>query len=118
MLSLGGDDLPIRDTTVVAQDRITCEFKLIHPVVRVRCIDHDLSIPKHLPGPPQMTGFRRLRHVTGCMGPHHVARNAESRGHVILSDAAAGRLKALRCPGLRLVPAERRYDHHRSNRDD
>jgi hypothetical protein len=98
-------------TEVEAGDGFSDRYKLVNVTKTIRGLDREQSQYTNVPGTDQIMGFRRAIYKEDCMGSLQLARDEEYKGHILVNEELATRLRALgRNKGIGLYSPAQIYE--------
>ena len=87
LLKLAPEEVQFFDAEVKCKDGILTDYKLLNATSKIIGIDHDKSIYTMIEGAPDaILGFKYLTYKPECMRNHHLARDEEYLGNLLVTN--------------------------------
>jgi hypothetical protein len=101
-----GQDVQLVDVHVRTRDGELSGYRIVNVTTLVKTIDHSASEYTLIPGTNAIMGFRKLVVFPDALGQHALARDAEYKSNLMVSDPLGEFLKGLRLGGVGLYRPE------------
>jgi len=96
LMTHAGADVEFVDIRIITRNGELSGYRLLNATNCVKAINHSASKYSLIPGTTSIMGFRELAVLPHALGTHALAREAEYKSHLLVSDVLAERLLALK----------------------
>lgn len=102
-------EVQLFDVIIKCKDCMLDTYQLVNVTQAVEGVDHERSIYRKMLNADAIGGFKRLTLRDGCMGKYKIARLAEFKSHILVTEEIKQAFEAEKITGLRFVEPEKYY---------
>lgn len=100
------NDIQLFEANIIASGQEIQGFKLLNATHLVSCVDHANSDYSFIPGTDAIMGFKKLKLVYDGLKKHHIAREAEYKSYLYVTEQVKGVFDSNKWQGCAFFPPE------------